>query len=1017
MSNVPTSTSRCPACNALLVGPGPCLRCLAKVSLESEEAEERDRAEGFQVLELIGRGGAGKVYRAIQRGTNRTVALKVLGEGILASEESRHRFQQESGVALRLDHPNIVKILAVSPADEPEPWLALEYVEGRSLSDVLRRGLPAPRVVAEWLRQIAEAVEHAHEHGVLHRDLKPSNVLIDSEGNARLTDFGVARLIETSQAEMTRTGQILGTPAYMAPEQAAGKRAEVGPTADVYGLGAVLYHGLTGRAPFVADSVAAILHQVVNVDPVPLRRLNASLPRDLETVCLRCLEKESARRPQSAEAVAAELRRFLSSLPVLSQPPTPAEKMGRWARRHVRESALIAALAFSLVAGAVAIVCQWRATVAARKSAEVQAVRAERNNYATSMREAAAAVHEGRLAQADELLDEWLPQKTGYDYRGMEWFFLHQAATTQALATFSPRHEAGITGIVFLADGDRFVTICQGGKPRLWSLPERKLLGELQGVGVGHEDIALTPDGRWLLLADPSRGKVLRLDAGTFKPMGEYPGRDLTLSPDGKVLVTTLADPWTIQFGGRVEVFDTASGASLGVLSGNARRSIFKPDGSLLAVAKGDKGVALFDTRTWQHAGPDLETTRHVHDVTFTPDGKELIGCDWSGTVWSWEMPSGQRHLLQARTFRTSMTLLPPNGKRVFLASTDRLIHVLDPVSGQETGRLGGHADEVWSLAFTPDGRQLLSGGKDGRLMLWNATDPVENLASVATSRNSAPPLYFPDSREVLLRPYDRDPEALDPLTMRRRPLGGVGYVAAISQVGDLVAVHANTTSLAWFSGGDGTLLREVDLRGELKGGILDYQVSANGRWMALMEKRAQGCGVITVDLRDGRVVDHAQMETYSEQPQALSNDGRWLASGVGATLVLQDLAHPEVPAVTFRNPFYEFAGLAFSPDGKWLAAGNHDATVRVFRVPSLALEHELRGHYFDTPAVAFSPDGGTVISLGSREGLRFWRMDCGREAGFLADPESQHYMVLAPDGSSALVEKPDGFDVVRTRR
>ncbi|MDB6079607.1 MAG: hypothetical protein JWO82_3354 [Akkermansiaceae bacterium] len=1016
MSAVPTSTSRCPACDAWLVGSGPCLRCLAQVSLTGGELEEKDRAEGFEVLELIGRGGAGKVYRAIHRVTGQVVALKVLGEGILAGEEARHRFQQESGLALRLDHPNVVKILAVSPPDEPEPWLALEYVEGRSLADVLRRGLPAPRVMAEWLRQIASAVEHAHQHGVLHRDLKPSNVLIDSEGVARLTDFGVARLIETSQAEMTRTGQVLGTPAYMAPEQAVGRRGDIGPAADVYGLGAVLYHGLSGRAPFVADSVAAILHQVVHADPIPLRRLNASLPRDLETVCLRCLDKEPARRLGGALALVKELDRFLSGKPVLSQPPTLAEKAGRWARRHVRESVLIAALALSLVAGAAALTYQWRATIAARKVAEIQAVRAERDNYATSMREAATAVREGRLAEADDLLDQWLPGAGAHDYRGMEWYFLHQGSVSPALATFAPVHEAAITGIAFLADGQRFVTICQGGPPRLWSLAERKLIREIPGVGTSHEDLAVTPDGRWLLIADPSIGKVRRLDTATFAESARFSGRDVTLSPDGSLLVTSMSDPWTLQNGGRVEVFDTNSGASLAVLSEDARRSAFQPGGKLLAVAMGAMGITLYDTTTWQPVGPRLETARHVHDLNFTPDGEQLIGCDWAGTVWAWEISSLQRHLLQARSFRTSMALLPPSGKRVFLASTDRLIHVVDPVSGQETGRLGGHADEVWSLALTPDGKSLLSGGKDGRLMLWDAGDPVEDHASVINSGPSGQPLYFPDSREVLLRPYQRDPEVYHLDTGKRRPLPGAGYTAAVTSRGDLVSIHADTRQLTFHSAQDGHLLRTVDLTQEMTGALIDYKPSANGRWLALFEKREPGCGIVTLDLTTGAVVFRSTLPSYSAQPQALSNDGRWLACGVGAQLSVYDLSRPGFPPAVYRNTFYEFGGLAFSPDGTRLAAGNHDASVRVFRLPGLELEYEFHGHYFDTPAVAFSPDGNTVVSLGSREGLRFWRLDSGREAGFLSDPESQHALSLAPDGSSALLQKLDGFDILKTK-
>ena len=280
----------------------------------------------YELLEEIARGGMGIVYKARQKSLGRIVAVKMLLFGEQAGKEFAQRFRAEAAAAASLQHPNIVAIHEVG-AHEGQPFFAMDYVEGQSLAR-----LNAEREVrnAEWLRRaaryvkiVAEAIHYAHEHGILHRDLKPSNVLIDESDQPRVTDFGLAKRLH-HDSELTLSGQVLGSPNYMPPEQAAAKRGLVGRRSDVYSLGAILYHLLTGRPPFVGETLTDTLQEVVNTEPVSPRLLNPSVPRDLETICLKCLEKEPARRYQTAQALAEELDRFLRNEPIQARPVGPA---------------------------------------------------------------------------------------------------------------------------------------------------------------------------------------------------------------------------------------------------------------------------------------------------------------------------------------------------------------------------------------------------------------------------------------------------------------------------------------------------------------------------------------------------------------------------------------------------------------------------------------------------------------------------------------------------------------------
>jgi eukaryotic-like serine/threonine-protein kinase len=333
--------------------------------------------DGYDLLDELGRGGMGIVYKACERRLDRLVAIKTISEAAFASPAQRRRFLAEAEVIARLRHPHIIAIHAVGE-QEGRPYFSLELADGGSLAHRLARGPMTARQTAELVEVLARAVHAAHQSGIVHRDLKPSNVLLTADGTPKIGDFGLAKLLGDDSAR-TVSGEVLGTPSYMAPEQAEGQSRQVGPAADIYALGAILYQALTGRPPFLGASAMETLKLVVSTDAVPPRRQRPDVPRDLETIVLKCLEKEPPRRYPSAAALAGDLRRFLDGRPIAARPVGLLGRLWRWARRNPPLAASAAALLLAFLLGTPALSVLWLQARADRAHAEVERDRAERS--------------------------------------------------------------------------------------------------------------------------------------------------------------------------------------------------------------------------------------------------------------------------------------------------------------------------------------------------------------------------------------------------------------------------------------------------------------------------------------------------------------------------------------------------------------------------------------------------------------------------------------------------------------
>ena len=938
----------------------------------------------------------GVVYRARQVSLNRLVALKMVRDGQLASAQSARRFQAEAEAAAKLDHPNIVPIYAFGEL-EGHPFLAMRLIEGSSLAQELH-GTPmdAPRA-ARLMATLSRAVHFAHQRGVLHRDLKPANVLLEAGGQPHVTDFGVAKVADRD-AGLTQTSDIIGSPNYMSPEQARGGSEGLTTASDVYSLGAILFEMLTGRAPFRAETPLETMRKVVEEEPTAPHLLYSFADPELETICLKCLEKDPQRRYPSAEALAEDVERWLRGEPIAARPATVLTRVRKWIRRKPAIAALVIALHLVFVLGAIGVLWQWhRAT----ESAE----RLRRRLYVADIKLAQVALDENNLGRAAELLRKYQTPEGAEDLRGFEWRYLWSLCRGDETSTFLG-HTGIVTCVAFSPDGKLLATGGFDKTVRILELSTKQPVVTLRRFErpVLKHSLAFSPDGKLLAARD---GRVIVLwDTATWREVRELacPSPDpvnnsLAFSPDGRRLAAKAA--------GSIWLWETATWQKQPMLKGDADffgfLLSFSFNGQMLAtVGESHVEVLNLETHTALPGLPDNGAAPRT--LAFSPRQPWLAAGFSDGSVRLWDV-SRWRTLTNwhAHGGFISALAFSTDGQTLATGSADQVIHLWSLPTIQKLSTLRGHLNEVWDVAFAPDGQTLASASKDGSAKLWStvAKPDEDTIAS-----KGFPIRISRDSRTTSLLLFDGTLEDWDIpsarlVKTRRIRVGQEAFAnRAVSSDGKSLAIALPDGPIQIWS------LEKETVTSTLPGKDPDVRrmkFSPDDQWLAAPSERSAPGGRI-------QLWNLASMQVRStfepaSSPVEFSHDARILACVKPDYVVELRETYSGRRLRDLIGNTWRISTLAFSPDDKWIASSGADNSARLWNVASGRLLTTFKGHSAGLTTVTFLSDGKTIATGSTDKTVRLWNIATGEELLTIKNPPGyQPIVAFSADGSTLVL-------------
>ena len=977
--------------------------------------------DGYDLLEPIGHGTQGAVYKAVQQATKRLVAIKFLLGGPLASQRQRGRFEREIELAAALRHPNIVTVFDSGTSGEGRHFYAMEFIEGAPL-DVYLSGAKLPiREALRLFAKICSAVEYAHLHGIIHRDLKPANVLIDGAGEPRVVDFGLAKLAGSEapldRTAMTRTGEFAGTFAYASPEQTQGNPDAIDARTDVYSLGVILFEMLTGELPYrTTGALTDVLRAIAHASPRPPADIRPEIDGELETILYKALAKEPERRYQSAGELERDVEHYLRGEPIDAKRDSAWYMLRKTVQRHRLPFALTAAALLVLIGFAIAMsVAYRRARVAevseAARSAELASLLAVSN-----IERGRALGQAGNAALAEEIL--WREYFAELNRNGdadavapARWALWELYSAQPCLATLEVAPSI-LSGFAIADDGHTGAFVRRGSRDiELWDIPAKR------------HTASLTTDGGLPCLLAISRGGGM-LACGTLG--GEVRLWDLTtrasatvrMAESTRVLALTFSDD------GRRVAAGTASGVirvwrlpglepehELRGHAANITSLSFSPDGESLASGSLDRTVRLWDMRDGTATVTPVRSTRFpISFIAFSADGRSLAVA--GDEIALWAMPDFKTHRqLAYPTGVVTALRFSPDGSSVAVGSTDRTVQLWSLGPGEPKRRtFAGHTGPVTWLSFETDGGTLVSQSiEDRTLRRWETrAEPWADLDGEGGHIQSA--CYSADGATLALAGTSPGVQLWDVARgrlIRTLPTSSPAQSVGISAPG-VLAVGLR----------DGSIVLWDQASGSERGTLREHQISVNSVAFSPDGTRLASTG------QDGtlRIWDPTTgrcLATSADAREPLSRvcfsaDGRWIAAGGKKS---NDLSPPGSDRANLVHVWaadsgalqFSLAGhgapvrtVCFAPDGRTLASGSDDQTVRIWDVDGQRCIAVLEGHRHAVFGLSYRGDGALLASAGGGGEIKLWDVAQHRNVANIArNNETVFGVHLAADGQT----------------
>jgi WD40 repeat protein/serine/threonine protein kinase len=970
----------------------------------------------YRVLSLIGHGGMGSVWLAERADGlfTRQVALKLIHPALM-SKIMTERATREREILAGLNHPNIARLIDAGFSEDSQPYLALEYVQGRSVIEYCDGRRLAVRERLELFRQILAAVQYAHSHLVIHRDLKPSNILVTDQGQVSLLDFGIAKLLtqgEASESELTRIGGRAMTPDYAAPEQIAGE--PISTAADVYALGVIFYELLSGERPYKLkrESVGALEEAILRVEPaapsraavsesvagarsVSARKLQKSLSGDLDTIALKALKKKPAERYATANAFDEDISRYLGGEVVLAQPDSLAYRAAKFIRRHRVGLGATAVLILVLAAGLVATTYEAGVAAVQRDAA----LKAQLNSVTQT---AAERLKNADVAGAMGIILEVLPKHAAGSPYGPEALNVFQEArAADAQVAILTGHTDEVRSAVFSPDGSRIVTASYDRSARVWDVASGAQTLKLSGHSNRLRYAAFSPDGRRIVTA--SLDKTARIwDAATGKELMVLQGhtdriRHAVFSPDGRRVVTASYDK-------TARIWNAETGQEIMQIAGHAAlvaSAAFSSDGRRVLTASFDNTARVWDALSGKELLRINSPLGGFNRAAFSPSDDRIVTSSDDTTVRIWDAATGRAILLLGgHEQAVEWAAFSADGNRVVTASDDDTVRVWDALTGRQMLMLKGHRYPVVGAAFSPDGLLVVSASGDHTARIWNAAGGEVKLLKGHTQALPGAD-YSADGLRIATASVDRTARVWDAASGAQLAVlsGHTQLVlsAEFSPDGKHVATASDDhTARVW----DAATGEQVMLLAGHTMQVEGANYSPDGAMIvtASFDKTARIWNVS--DGRQLRVLEgHTGPLVWAE----FSPDGHHVvtASGDQTARIWDATTGHQIQLLSGHSAVVSTA--TFSPDGRNVLTASEDKTMRIWDGASGRELRVFRGHESGVSSANYSSDGARIVSSSNDHTARIWDALTGEQIKVIRHGEPVNTAVLSRDGRYVL--------------